>query len=102
MRFDIQIGESDPEHALRTYVRRRVGFAIGRFSLSIRRVTVRVTWVNATRGGVDLECRITAELSRRSPIVLIERAPDIHAAIDRSVERLGRRLARRVDRGRSH
>ena len=76
-------------------MRRRIGFALGRFSASIRRGTVRVTEMNALRGGVDTECRITVRLFRQGRIAVIERAPDLHATIDRSIERLQRAVARR-------
>ena len=100
MELEIRIGDIDADEALRRYVRRRVGFALGRFSLSLRRVTVRVSAVSAIRGGVDAECRIGVRLIRSGSIVLMERGPDVYAVIDRSIERLGRGLARHVDLGR--
>lgn len=99
--LEIRISDIDSGGALRAYVRRRIGFALGRFSLSIRDVTVRVTEVKAARGHVATECRIAVRLIRTGRIVLIERAPDLHAAIDRGVERLQRRVARRTGSGRS-
>jgi ribosome-associated translation inhibitor RaiA len=100
MELEIRIRDIDSDAALRTYLRRRIGFALGRFSPSIRRVSVRVREVKASRGGVCRECRIAVGLGRRGRIVLIERAPDLHAAIDRGVDRLGRAIARRMDRAR--
>ena len=100
MELEIRIGDIDADDALRKYVRRRIGFALGRFSLSLRRVTVRVSAVSAIGGGVDVECRIGVRLIRSGSIVLMERGPDVYAVIDRSIERLGRGLARHVDFGR--
>lgn len=96
MELEIRIRDIDSDGALRAYVRRRVGFAVGRFSLSIRRATVRVTEGKAVHGRADTECRIAVRLIRAAPIVLIERGPDLHAAIDRCVERLQRTMARRI------
>lgn len=101
MELEIRIGNIDSHIALQAYVRRRMGFALGRFSASIRRVTVRVTEVDAVRGDVDTECRIALRFFRAGRIVLIERAPDLHAAIDRGIERLQRTVARRMDGDRS-
>ena len=101
MELEIRISNIDSHGALQTYVRRRIGFALGRFSASIRRVTVRVTEVTASRGGVDTQCRIAVRLFRTGHIAVIERAPDLHAAIDRAIERLQRTVARRMDRDRS-
>jgi putative sigma-54 modulation protein len=94
--LEIRIASIDSQSALETYVRRRIRFALGRFSASIRRVTARVTEVDAVRGGVDADCRIALRLFRAGRIVLIERAPDLHAAIDRGIERLQRTVARRM------
>ena len=101
MELEIRIRDIDSHGALRAYVRRRIGFALGRFSLSIRHVTVRVTEGKAARGRVDTECRIAVRLIHSAPIVLVERGPDLHAAIDRGVERLQRTMARRISDERS-
>jgi ribosome-associated translation inhibitor RaiA len=98
--LEIRIGDIDADGALRRYVRRRVGFALGRFSLSIRRVTVGLRAVSGIREDVDAECRIGMRLIGSASIVLMERGPDVYAVIDRSIERLGRGLARHVDLGR--
>ena len=64
-----------------------------------RRVRLRVS--HGIRGGVGTEVRITIGLLSSGRIVLIERAPDLHAAIDRVVDRLARTIVRRMDRSRS-
>lgn len=101
MELEIRIGNIDFHSALQAYVRRRIGFALGRFSASIRRVTVRVAEVDSVRGGVDTECRIALRLFRAGSIGVIERAPDLYAAIDRGIERLQRTVARRMGGDRS-
>jgi putative sigma-54 modulation protein len=98
--LEIRIGDIDADDALRRYVRRRIDFALGRFSPSLRRVTVRVSAVSAIRAGGDAECRIGVRLIRSGSIVLMEKGPDVYAVIDRSMERLSRGLARHVDLGR--
>jgi ribosome-associated translation inhibitor RaiA len=97
--LDILMVEVDHVDAFRAYLERRIRFALGRFSRSIRRVRLRVS--HGVRGGVSTEVRITIGLLPSGRIVLIERASDLHAAIDRVVDRSARTIARRLDRRRS-
>jgi ribosomal subunit interface protein len=97
--LDILMVDVDHVDALRAYLERRIRFALARFSRSIRRVRLRVS--HGIRGGVGTEIRITIGLLSSERIVLIERAPDLHAAIDRVVDRLARTITRRMDRSRS-
>ena len=96
VKLEVRISDIDSHGAVRAYVRRRIGFALDRFSLSIHRVTVRVSEGKAVHGRVDTGCRLAVRLIRAAPIVLVERGPDLHAAIDRGVERLQRTMARRI------
>ena len=97
MRLEIRIRNIKCDDALRAYIRRRIGFALGRLSLSIRRVRISVNAGEGMRGDLGSECRITVRLIRAGSVVLVERAPDAYAAIDRTIERLGRGLSRHVD-----
>jgi ribosome-associated translation inhibitor RaiA len=97
--LEIRMVDVDHVEALRTYLQRRIRFALGRVSRSIRRVTVRVA--DGTPGGLGVEVRITLDLLPAGRIVLIEQAPELHAAIDSAVDRLARAIARRMDRGRA-
>ena len=99
MELDILMADVDHVDAMRAYLERRIRFALGRFSRSIRRVRLRVS--HGIRGGVGTEVRITIGLLPSGRIVLIEGAPDLHAAFDRAVDRLARRIARRMERSRS-
>ena len=77
MRLEIRIRNIKCDDALRAYIRRRIGFALGRLSLSIRRVTISVNAGDGVRGGLGSECRLTMRLIRTGSVVLIERAPDV-------------------------
>ena len=89
------MAENNHVSALRTYLRRRVRFALGRFSRSVRRVTVRVA--NGTPEDVGTEVQMTVAVLWGETIVLRERSSDLHAAID-AVNRLARTITRRMER----
>lgn len=84
--------------AIRTYVGRRVHFALDRFSTRIPRVTVRLSDVNGPRGGVDKQCRIQVRLDGHGPLVVTGFAEDLYPAIDSACSRMGRVVARSLDR----
>ena len=97
MKCEIRIVDVDPMAAFRAYLERRMRFALGRFSRSIRRVTVRVA---ATAEGRDSELAITINLIPKGRVVVVEQAGDVHRAIDRGVDAVGRAMARRLERHR--
>ena len=96
LELEIRMVEIDLVNALRVYLRRRIRFALGRFSPSVRRVTVRVA--GGAPEDVGTEVQITVALVSGGRIVLRERAADLHAAIDAAVNRLGRTITRRMER----
>lgn len=79
---------------IRTYIDRRVRMVMGRFDRKLARVSVRISDLNGPRGGVDKLCRIEARLWGRLPVVVEDAAADLRQAIDRSVHRMGRAVAR--------
>jgi ribosomal subunit interface protein len=94
---EIRIVDVDPLDAFRAYLERRIRFALGRFSRSIRRVTVRVDSSEENSGS---EITIAINLIPRGRVVIVERADDLHAAIDRGIEGVGRTMERRLERQR--
>jgi len=88
---------SDP---LRDYAGRRLRFAVGRFATRIGWLTLRVVDVNGPRGGVDKECQIVVKLVPWGGLKIEERDLDLYVAVDRATGRLGRSLAREVERRR--
>jgi ribosomal subunit interface protein len=87
---------------LREYITRRLHFALGRFSPALERVSVRVGDVNGPRGGMDKQCHIRVELraSGGTPITAEVCEADLYAAVDRATDRIGRTVARTLDRQR--
>ena len=101
MDADIRILSSDLTEALHSYIERRLHFSLGRFGRRMGRVRVRITDVNALRGGADKVCHISAELLP-SGGTLIQQAIDanLYAAIGRATEGIGNSFARALGRNR--
>jgi hypothetical protein len=82
-----------------TRLRRRLEFALRRFSALLRFVSARVTDVNGPRGGIDMSCVITLHRDRfPRPIVIEDVDVDPVVAIDRAADRAGRTVARALAR----
>jgi putative sigma-54 modulation protein len=82
------------------YVRRRARFALLRFSRRVVRVDVLLADENGPRGGVDKTCRITAKLDGLEPIVVSSIDARTVDAVDQAFGRMGRTVARVLDRWR--
>jgi putative sigma-54 modulation protein len=80
-----------------THLERRLGFALGRFAASLRRVRACLADVNGDRGGDDEICRIQA-WSRAGLVQVEGRDRDLYVAIDIATDRVQRALARAIER----
>ena len=105
MHIDIQSLNFPLTDALRSHIKRRLGFSlISRYEY-IQRVKVRLSDINGPRGGVDKCCQIQVVLSQLPDVVIKDTEADLYAAIDRAADRAGRtvdrRLQRQRDKGRS-
>ncbi len=81
------------------YVERRLAFALGRFADVIQSVVVRLEDANGPRGGIDKSCRVRVKLTgQKNPVIAEVIDLEIRAAIDMAAERVGRAVARQLDR----
>lgn len=83
--------------AIREHARRRLGFALGRLSGRIDRVSVTLTDVNGPRHGVDKSCLVRIGGAGRE-IVCAAIDSDVYRLIDRAADRAGRLLQREAER----
>ena len=83
--------------AIREHARRRLGFALGRLSGRIDRISLTLTDVNGPRHGVDKSCLVRIGGAGRE-IVCAAMDSDLYRLIDRVAERAGRLLRREADR----
>ena len=92
----------DRDDALTTELRellyRRLIFSLSRFSPKIRHTTAVFEDVNGPKGGQDKACRIIVKLKHESDVVILNRDSDLARCIARAAERVGRAVARTIDR----
>ena len=86
---------SDDLHLL---TERRLLFALSRFGSKVQRVSVVFSDTNGHRGGVDKACCITVKLRRAADVIITDEDADVAACIMRSVARVGRAVARTIER----
>lgn len=91
----------EASEALREYVMQRLGPALKSAQDSIDYITVRLSDINGTKGGVDKRCLINVKLPGRPHIVITEIASDINRAIDRAAQRASIAVGRMVSRAKS-
>ena len=103
MRIDIRRKSARPDFGaptLRDQIERRLGFALGRFGDRISHVRLFLEDLNGPRGGVDLECRAVANVRGLGEVVVELCDGHLGTLIDRVAERLGKVVARRLERQR--
>lgn len=99
MKLELHSSRVDISDATRNYVERRIAFALGRFADVIHSVIVRLEDINGPRGGVDKLCRVRVKLEKRkTPIIAEVLTDEVPAAVDMASERVGRAVARQLDR----
>lgn len=88
--------------SFREYITRRLHFALGRFAPALRHISVKAEDVNGARGGIDKRCSVEVQLrSRRTePFVVTTDDADLRAAVDRSANRMARKVANELERRR--
>lgn len=86
--------EADLGVAFKTYIERRLQFALSRYSGRVGHVAVRVS----TDGRSESRCRISADLVPFGRVSVDEADADLFAAIDRATGRIGRLFGRELER----
>ena len=98
MQTQIQARGFPLTESLRRHAERRLDFAIGSMQGRLRSVSVRLSDENGPRGGHDKLCLIHVSVPGAAPVVIEDVESDLYVAIDRAADRLGRALARRLQR----
>ena len=80
--------------ALRTYVDRRLRFALARFGRRVGEITVRIR----PDGPSGNHCRISAEVLPFGEVAIEQADSDLFTAIDRATSKLGRQFSRELER----
>ena len=105
MQIIIQARNFSLTKALRSYIERRLRFALGSRDEHIQKIMVRLSDINGPRGGEDKCCQIQVVLPHLKDAVIEDIETDMYVAIDRATDRVscavGRRLSRQRDNNRS-
>ena len=83
------------------FVERRLRFALSRFGSKVRNVSVVLSDENRPRGGIDKACRIIVEVNRSRDVIVTDQDAEVKVCIARAAERVGRAVARSIERTRS-
>jgi len=96
MQIAVRINNADIEEAVRTYVERRLRFALARYGGRVGQVSVQVT---IEKHG-EKRCRISVEVLPFGRLAVEEKHRDLFAAIDRATGRVGWLFGRERQRNR--
>jgi putative sigma-54 modulation protein len=98
MQIDIQI-HLDNLADLRSYIERRINFALSRFADRLGAVKVRICDVKGPQSGVYKSCEIRVQLLPSGILLMQEtRDANLYASIDYAADRIGRSLSRHLER----
>jgi ribosomal subunit interface protein len=86
---------------LRTYIERRLTFALGRFSPRIKKVLVRLQDVNGYKGGVDQQCQLAVVLQPCVTVVFEACDSDVFLSIAQAADKAANYIARHFKRAHS-
>lgn len=100
MKVYVRGKQLDIDETLRCHIERRLEFSLGRFSPRILRATVQLTDVNGPSGGDDKVCRIEVRMRTTGSVFVEDRDADLVAVVDRAAQRIGRSVARAIERER--
>lgn len=100
MKLDVIGQRIEVTEALFAHAERRLQFALGRFGARIPKVTATVADLNGPRGGIDKRCRLIADVTPRGKVIVEVSDADVFIALDRAADRLGRAVARELERRR--
>ena len=98
MRVELRVRNTDLADAMQGYIEQRLGVELGRFGEQVGRVRVKISGLNGPRGGTKKGCRISADYGAFGRVAVREVDLDLHAAIDRAAERIGRLLGQRLEK----
>lgn len=94
MQLDVRTHSLDAAEVVKSYVERRLRFALGRFGDRVGQITVRLS----KNARTEMECRVSTELKPFGRVAVEEADPDLFAAIDRATGRIGRLFGRELQR----
>ncbi len=101
MQFDIHARSFSLTTALQNHAEIRLRNSLTCFSEHIQHVEMRLSDINGPRGGSDKRCHVRIILPGMPDVVVEDTQADLYLAINRSLERAGRTVLRRLNRSRN-
>ncbi len=98
MKISLSCKQLSLNEADRETVTRRLQYALSRFAPDIREARVHGSDLNGPKGGVDKNCRVTVHLHGGDVVTVTDEDADFLAAASRAAERVGRAVARMIER----
>lgn len=92
MRIDIHSSKFALTESMRGHIERRVQFVLVWAHHKLPQIYFRLDDVNGPEGGMDKVCRIQIPVAGGNSVVIEEIQSDMYVAIDRAIERAGRKL----------
>lgn len=80
------------------FVIERVRFSLTRYASRIAQVLIVLDDINGPKGGFDKRCRINLKLDNQPTIVVQETLTSVQDAVNSSLARLKRTVARNIDK----
>jgi len=96
MHLTMRVDDVDLAGALKSYIERRLRFALGRFGNRVGQVSIRIKG----NGPAVSRCRISTEVVPFGRVAVEETGHDLFAAIDAATGRIGRSFGRELERAR--
>jgi len=87
------------DSTLKADIRRRIHFALSRFSNKVERVGVVVTNKSGPLGGIEKLCRIRVRLLGKKTVTVSCSDDNVHAAIAQATDQIHRAVARKIALG---
>lgn len=98
MRVQVRGSNMMVNDGIRRHAENRLQFALDRFGNRIQEVIVRITDVSGPKGGPEKQAAVDVWMKPSRHVRVEDHQADIYAAIDSVADRVGRALAREVDR----
>ena len=89
------------DSTLKAYIRRRIDFALSRFSTRVGHVRVVVTNKSGPFLKIEKICRIRVQLLGKMTVAVTSSDDDVHVAIAHATDQLHSIVARRIEVGRT-
>ena len=97
MRVRIRVLRTELSDRLRDLVRRRTGFAMGRFAGAIREVNLLLAESNDAGFHEGIRCSVRVRLERGKGVRVVQAGGDVSTAVDAALERAARAVQRQLE-----